>query len=112
MIIKIRDIIAPHFWNNFNSRKTNQIFEGGRNSTKTSMISIKIVNCCLEYDNCSAVALRNHKTDLRKSVYKEIKRACKRLGLIEKIDYTATVSPMEIKFNNGNTVYFAGRRRF
>ena len=86
MIIKIRDIIAPHFWNNFNSKKTNQIFEGGRNSTKTSMISIKIVNCCLEHENCSAVALRNHKTDLRKSVYKEIKRACKRLGLIEKID--------------------------
>jgi len=108
MIIRIRDIIAPHFWNTFNSKKTNQIYSGGRNSTKTSMIAIKIVKCCLEYDNCSAVALRNHKTDLRKSVYKEIKRACKRLGLIENIDYTATVSPMEIKFNNGNTAYFAG----
>ena len=108
MIIRIRNIIAPHFWNTFNSKKTNQIYEGGRNSTKTSMIAIKIVKCCLEYSNCSAVALRNHKIDLRKSVYKEIKRACKRLGLIENIDYTATVSPMEIKFNNGNTVYFAG----
>lgn len=106
--IKIRDIIAPHFWNVFNSRKTNQIYKGGRNSTKSSMIAIKIVNSCLENDNCSAVALRNHKTDLRKSVYKEIKRACKRLGLVENVDYKATVSPMEIKFNNGNTVYFAG----
>lgn len=106
--IKIRDIIAPHFWNVFNSKKTNQIYKGGRNSTKSSMIAIKIVNCCLENDNCSAVALRNHKTDLRKSVYKEIKRACKRLGLIEDADYKATVSPMEIKFNNGNTIYFAG----
>lgn len=110
MIVRIRDIIAPHFWKTFNSKKTNQIYEGGRNSTKTSMLSIKIVNCCLSYDNCSAVCLRNHKIDLRKSVYKEIKRACKRLGLIEDIDYRATVSPMQIKFNNGNTIYFAGRR--
>ncbi len=106
--ISIKNIIAPHFWNTFNSKKVNQIYEGGRNSTKTSMIAIKIVYNCLSNDNCSAVALRNHKTDLRKSVYKEIKRACKRLGLIEDIDYIATVSPMEIKFNNGNAIYFAG----
>ena len=106
--IRIKNIIAPHFWNTFNSRKINQIYQGGRNSTKTSMIALKIVFNCLNNDNCSAVALRNHKTDLRKSVYKEIKRACKRLTLIENIDYIATVSPMEIKFNNGNTIYFAG----
>lgn len=106
--IKIRDIIAPHFWKVFNSRITNQIYKGGRNSTKSSYIAIKIVYNCLNEDNCSAVALRAHKIDLRKSVYKEIKRACKRLGLIENVDYTATVSPMQIKFNNGNTIYFAG----
>lgn len=108
MKVKIKDIIAPHFWNVFNSKKTNQIYEGGRNSTKTSMIVIKIVYNCLNEGNCSAVALRNHKTDLRKSVYKEIKRACRRLGLVEGIDYKATVAPMEVKFNNGNTIYFAG----
>ena len=106
--ISIKNIIAPHFWNTFNSKKVNQIYEGGRNSTKTSMIAIKIVYNCLSNDNCSAVALRNHKIDLRKSVYKEIKRACKRLGLIEDVDYRATTSPMEIKFNNDNTIYFAG----
>lgn len=106
--VRIKDIIAPHFWTTFNSKKTNQIYEGGRNSTKTSMIAIKIVFNCLNNINCSAVALRNHKTDLRKSVYKEIKRACRRLGLIENIDYKATVAPMEIKFNNSNTIYFAG----
>lgn len=106
--ISIKNIIAPHFWNTFNSKKVNQIYEGGRNSTKTSMIAIKIVYNCLSNNNCSAVALRNHKIDLRKSVYKEIKRACKRLGLIEDVDYRATTSPMEIKFNNDNTIYFAG----
>ena len=108
MQIKIKDIIAPHFWKTFKSKKTNQIYEGGRNSTKTSMIAIKIVYNCLANDNCSAVALRSHKTELRNSVFKELKRACKRLGLIEGIDYKTTVAPMEIKFNNENTIYFAG----
>lgn len=106
--IKIKDIIAPHFWNTFNSKKTNQIYKGGRSSTKSSMISIKIVYNCLNNDNCSAVILRKHQNQLRKSVYKEIKRACKRLGLKEDIDYEAGLSPMEIRFNNGNTIYFAG----
>lgn len=110
--VKIRDIIAPHFYTTFNSKRTNQIYKGGRNSTKSSQIAIKIVNNCLENDNCSAVALRNHKTDLRKSVFKETKRACTRLNLIENIDYKATVAPMEIKFNNGNTIYFAGGEDF
>ena len=64
--VRIRDIIAPHFYKTFNSKKTNQIYKGGRNSTKSSQIAIKIVNLCLENDNCSSVILRNHKTDLRK----------------------------------------------
>ena len=106
--IKIKDIIAPHFWNTFNSKKTNQIYKGGRSSTKSSMISIKIVYNCLNDNNCSAVILRKHQNQLRKSVYKEIKRACKRLGLKENVDYEAGLSPMEIRFNNGNTIYFAG----
>lgn len=107
--VNIRNIIAPHFYKTFNSRKTNQIYEGGRNSTKTSMIAIKIVYNCLNEENCSAVCMRNHQVDLRKSVFREIKRACNRLGLIEGLDYKATVSPMEITFfTNENKIYFAG----
>lgn len=109
MIISIRNIIAPHFFSTFNSKKTNQIYEGGRNSTKTSMIALKIVYNCLYEDNCSAVCMRNHKIDLRTSVYREIKRACTRMGLIEGVDYKATISPMEIMFfKNENKIYFAG----
>ena len=86
-----------------------QIYKGGRGSTKTSMIALKIVFNCLKENNCSVVVLRKHQNQLRKSVYKEIKRACKRLGLVEKVHYNATTAPMEIKFtDNGNTIYFAG----
>ncbi len=108
MKMKISSQIAPSFRTTFNSHKKHQIYSGGRNSTKTSMIALKIVFNCLNENNCSAVVLRNHQVDLRKSVYKEIKRACNRLGLIEKVHYKAYVSPMEIKFKNGNTIYFAG----
>lgn len=107
--MKISNQIAPSFYTTFNSHKTHQIYKGGRGSTKTSMISLKIVYNCLCENNCSVVVLRKHQNQLRKSVYKEIKRACTRLGLVENIHYTSTVSPMEIKFlRNDNTIYFAG----
>ena len=101
--------IAPAFKTTFKSHKMHQIYAGGRNSTKTSMISLKIVYNCIKENDCSAVVLRKHQVDLRKSVYKEIKRACKRLGLIENVHYKAKLAPMEITFlQNGNTIYFAG----
>lgn len=107
--MKLSSQIAPAFIHTFKSHKTHQIYKGGRGSTKTSMISLKIVYNCLKEDNCSVVVLRKHQNQLRKSVYKEIKRACSRLGLIENTHYMSTVSPMEIKFpQNGNTIYFAG----
>ncbi len=107
--MKISSQIAPSFNRTFNSHKTHQIYNGGRGSTKTSMISLKIVYNCLNENNCSVVVLRKHQNQLRKSVYKEIKRACTRLGLVENIHYISTVSPMEIKFlQNGNVIYFAG----
>lgn len=107
--MKISSQIAPSFIRTFNSYKMHQIYKGGRGSTKTSMIALKIVFNCLKENNCSVVVLRRHQNQLRKSVYKEIKRACKRLNLIENIHYKSTTSPMEIKFiDSGNTIYFAG----
>ena len=107
--MKISNLISKSFYNTFNSKKTHQIYKGGRGSTKTSMCSLKVVFNCLNEDNCSVVILRKHQNQLRKSVFKEIKRACKRFKLVEGVDYKATTSPMEIKFlSNGNTIYFAG----
>ena len=105
--INLKDIIAPHFWNIFNNLKVHNVIYGGRGSTKTSMIALNIVFNCISDDDCSAVILRRYQNLLRNSVYKEIKKACKRLGLVEKVDYCAYVSPMQIVFANGNTIYFA-----
>lgn len=109
MNIDLKDIIAPHFYNTFNSKKRHQIYKGGRGSTKTSMIAIKINEFNLEYDNCNAIIIKRYQNTIRNSVFKEIKRALKRLGLTEGIDYKATVSPFQIHlFETGNNIYFAG----
>ena len=107
--IDIKDIIAPHFYKTFNSKKPHQIYKGGRGSTKTSMLSIKIDEFNLEYRECNAIIIKRYQNTIRNSVFKEIKRALKRLGLNEGIDYKATVSPFQIHlFQTGNNIYFAG----
>ena len=106
--MRLSEVIAPTFWKTFNSKKSRQIDKGGRGSTKTSKNALKVVFHCLNEINCSAVVLRKYQKSLRDSVYKEIKRACKRLGLVEGIDYFAGLSPLIVKLKNGNTIYFAG----
>ena len=107
--IDIKDIIAPHFYKTFNSKKPHQIYKGGRGSTKSSMLSIKIDEFNLEYTNCNAIIIKRYQNTIRNSVFKEIKRALKRLGLQEDIDYKATVSPFQIHlFQTNNNIYFAG----
>lgn len=96
-VIRLTEIVAPHFWKDFKSRLRHQIYDGGRGSTKTSMAALKVAKNVIENDNCSVVVLRRYQVNLRKSVYKEMKRALKRLGLVENVDFKATLSPMEIK---------------
>lgn len=106
--MKISNLIAPVFWSTFNSKKPIQIDKGGRGSTKTSKNSLKVDLHCLEEKKCSAIVLRKYQNTLRDSVFKEIKRALKRLSLIEDVDYKQSLSPLRIKLNNGNNIYFAG----
>ncbi len=107
-MIKLTEVIAPSFWKTFNSKKPRQIDKGGRGSTKTSKNALKVVFHCLNETDCSAIVIRKYQNTLRDSVYKEIKRAARRLGLIQNVDYDCTVQPMRIKLLNGNTIYFAG----
>lgn len=106
--VRLKEIIAPHFWNTFNSKITHQIDKGGRGSTKTSKNGIKVSLFCEQFNKCSAVIIRRYQNTLRNSVYKEMKRALKRLYLEEGTDYTAFKAPLEIHLNNKNNIYFAG----
>ena len=73
------------------------------------MISLKTDDFNLEYLNCNAIVIKRYQNTIRNSVFKEIKRGLKRLGLVEGIDYKATVSPFQIHiFQTNNDIYFAG----
>lgn len=73
------------------------------------MISLKTDDFNLEYLNCNAIIIKRYQNTIRNSVFKEIKRGLKRLGLVEGIDYKATVSPFQIHiFQTNNDIYFAG----
>jgi len=107
--IDLRNIVASHFWKEFNSKKPHQIYAGGRASTKTSMLALKICEFNLEYEDCNAIIIKRYQNTIRNSVFKEVKRALKRLGLNEGIDYKATVSPFQIHlYKTNNDIYFAG----
>lgn len=106
--INLSEIIAKPFHKTFTSKIDKQIDKGGRGSTKTSKNSLKVLYHCLSEENCSAVILRKYQNTLRNSVFKEIKKAAARLNLIEGIDYESSLAPLELRLNNGNTIYFAG----
>ena len=108
MKISLKSILAPHFWKTFLSKKPHQIDKGGRGSTKTSKNALKVCFHCIDEDKCSAIIIRKTQNTLRDSVYKEIKRALTRLGLVDGVDYTSYLAPMRIKLYNGNTIYFGG----
>lgn len=108
-IVKIRDIIIPKYHGIFNSKKyEHHILTSGRAGTKSSYMGIKAVYSIIQNEPCSVIVLRKRHNKLRKSVYKEVLRAIKRLGLSKK-KFKITKSPMEIKYKkNGNTIYFTG----
>lgn len=105
----ISDLIIPKFWPAFNDREhTHKILTSGRAGTKSSEAAIEVVYKIVSKEDCSAVVIRKRHNKLRKTVYKEIKRAIKRLGLPESL-FKITVSPMEITYKpNGNAIYFTG----
>ena len=107
--IRISDLIIPKFWDVFNDTEhTHKILTSGRAGTKSSEAAIEAVFKIVQDIDGSAVVIRKRHNKLRKTVYKEIKRAIKRLGLDDRL-FKITVSPMEITFlENGNTIYFTG----
>lgn len=107
--IKLSDIIIPKYHDTFNDTSyMHKIFTSGRAGTKSSRGAIKAVYKIISDDDCSVVIIRKFHNKLKKTVYKEVLRAIKRLGL-DKRDFKITVSPMEVRYlRNGNTIYFTG----
>ena len=83
------------------------VFPGGRGSTKSSFISLQIIDLLEKNPEMHACALRQVGNTLKDSVYNQILWAISSLGLDS--EYAATKSPLEItKTKTGQKIYFRG----
>ncbi|MBS6195471.1 MAG: PBSX family phage terminase large subunit [Clostridiales bacterium] len=108
-IVRISDLIIPKYHRIFNDREhMHHILTSGRAGTKSSYMGIKAVHSIISDDSCSVIVFRKRHNKLRKTVYKEILRAIKRLGLNKNM-FKITTHPMQVTYKkNGNTIYFTG----
>ena len=83
------------------------IVEGGRGSTKSSWISLKIIEILRNNPTMHACVIRKIKGTLRDSVYEQLKWAIDTLGFSD--EYKCTVSPMQIRdLKTDQRIYFRG----
>lgn len=83
------------------------VFLGGRASTKSSYISMKVIELLKNNPDLHACVIRKVKGTLRDSVYAQLRWAIGELGIAD--EWTCTVSPLEIRNNvTGQRIYFRG----
>lgn len=83
------------------------VFEGGRGSTKSSFISLKIIELLKNNPNMHACIVRKVAGTLRDSVYAQMLWAINELGLNE--EFESTVAPLEITYKKTKQkIYFRG----
>jgi PBSX family phage terminase large subunit len=83
------------------------VFPGGRGSTKSSFISLEIVDLLEKNPDIHAAVFRQVGQTLRDSVYAQMCWAISALGLED--EYKCNVSPMEItKKSTGQKIFFRG----
>ncbi len=83
------------------------VFPGGRGSTKSSFVSLEVLDLLMKHEDTHAVVMRQVADTLRTSVYQQILWAISALGLED--EFHCTVSPLEItRKSTGQKIYFRG----
>ncbi len=105
------ELIAPSFstvlFDLADAGHSEYIFPGGRGSTKSSFISLNVVDLLMKHENTHACVLRQVSNTLKDSVYSQILWAISALGLDDEFAYTK--SPLEItRISTGQKIYFRG----
>ena len=86
---------------------TEYVFSGGRGSTKSSFISLKIIELIKNNPDLNAVIVRQVANTLRDSVFAQIQWAIESLELTD--EFKCTYSPLEITYKpTGQKIYFRG----
>lgn len=105
------NLIAPAFSSVlFDVQEQNHseyVFPGGRGSTKSSFVSLQIIDLIMNNENMHACVLRNVGNTLKDSVYSQILWAISSLSLDDEFAYTK--SPLEItRISTGQKIFFRG----
>jgi len=83
------------------------VFKGGRGSTKSSFISLKIIELLINNPDMHACVVRKVAGTLKDSVYAQMKWAIRELG--KEADFDYKLSPLEIRYKKSKqTIYFRG----
>lgn len=83
------------------------VFKGGRLSTKSSYIAMKLIELIMSNPNTHALAARPYEKTLRDSVFTQLKWAISELGVDD--EWKTTTSPMQLVYKpTGQTIYLRG----
>ncbi len=106
-IDSIAPVFAPLHYDVTTKKYREFVLPGGRGSTKSSFISLEIINLIEQNKNFHALICRQIDKDLRDTVFNQLIWAIDKLGLTE--DYKYTFKPLEItKKSTGQKIYFTG----
>lgn len=105
------NMIAPAFsallFDVENHDHSEYVLPGGRGSTKSSVISLIVIDLIMDNEEIHACVMRQVADTLRGSVYQQILWAIEALGLTD--EFRATVSPLEItRISTGQKIFFRG----
>lgn len=83
------------------------VHKGGRGSTKSSFISLAIIDLIMQNESYNALVLRQVSNTIKDSVYNQLIWAIDKLGLIK--EFKPTKSPLEItRIKTGQKIFFRG----
>ncbi len=113
--IDLNKEINPHFEPVWYTKKPYNILRGGRNSFKSSVISLKLVYMMLGYlaqnEKANVVVIRKVANTIRDSVFLKIQWALDKFGILSQ--FKDTVAPFRIIHKGtGSTFYFYGHDDF
>ena len=108
---RLTGLIAPHFyplWADMKKFKHRHYWlPGGRGSTKSSFVSVRIVRGLLEDPNAHACVFMQGKVDIRESVLEQVMWAIEAMGLED--FFTVTASPIQVTYHpTGQKILFRG----
>jgi len=110
MVIKVNDPfkkLNPKFYSLWMTNKSNNLVKGGRSSTKSSVVSQKLVEKKMKYPMGNAVILRKVANTLRKSVYSQIQWALIDAGVADQFLFQK--NPLQIIHKEwGTGFHFSG----